>query len=175
MNFCSNCGTADLKREIPPGDNRLRIVCGNCGAIHYKNPKIVTGCLPVWKDKVLLCRRAIEPRKGYWNVPAGFMEMYETPVQGAAREVWEEALAKVANMKLHNIFTMKKFNHVYVQFLGDLVEGQFGVGEESLESRLFSEDEIPWSEIAFFSSKFALEKFFEDRRNGSKQVHLGEM
>lgn len=174
MNYCSNCGTDELKKEVPSGDNRLRIVCGKCGTVHYQNPKIIAGCLPIWDGKVLLCRRAIEPRKGYWNLPAGFMEIQETPEQGAAREVWEEAMAKVENLTLHNIFTMKKFHHVYVQFLGDLVNGEFGVGEESLESKLFGEEEIPWDEIAFSSSVFALKKYFEDRRNGAKQVHLGE-
>ncbi len=145
----------------------------NCNTIHYQNPKIITGCLPIWEDKVLLCKRAIEPRKGYWNVPAGFMEVAETAEEGAAREVWEEAEAKVNIWKLHTVFTFTKYAHVYVQFLGDLIEGKYGVGEESLETRLFTEQEIPWSEMAFESSVFALKKFFEDRAKGVYESHIG--
>ncbi|MEO1258359.1 MAG: NUDIX hydrolase [Bacteroidota bacterium] len=173
MKYCSHCGSADLKKEIPPGDNRVRTVCGNCGTIHYHNPKIITGCLPVWENKVLLCRRAIEPRKGYWNVPAGFMELGESVEAGAAREVWEEAKAKVNIWGVHTIFTFTRFNHVYVQYLGELVDGKFGIGEESLEVKLFAEEEIPWKEIAFESSLFALKKYFEDRKNGERKVHSG--
>ena len=165
----------DLTRSVPPGDNRLRVVCTSCETVHYQNPKIIAGCLPVWEDKVLLCRRSIEPRKGYWNVPAGFMEIGETVEEGAIREVWEEAAAKVNILHVHTIFTFKKFHHVYVQFIGELVNGQFGVGEESLETRLFSEEEIPWDDIAFESSVFALEKFFEDRRSGTTNVHIGSV
>lgn len=170
MNFCSNCGSG-LKMEIPIGDNRLRSVCGNCTAIHYQNPKIIVGCLPIWENRVLLCKRSIEPRRGYWNVPAGFMEMEESVEIGAAREVWEEAEAKVSNMRLHTVFTYVKYNHVYLQFVGDLVDGKYGVGEESLDSQLFDEAEIPWENIAFPSSVFALEKFFEDRKNGGFGIH----
>ena len=175
MKFCSNCGSDELKKEVPAGDNRLRVVCGNCEVIHYKNPKIITGCLPVWKGQVLLCRRAIEPRKGYWNVPAGFMEIGESAEEGAAREVWEEAMAKVDIWGLHTVFTFTNFSHVYVQFLGELVDGKYGVGEESLEVKLFAEEEIPWGEMAFESSVFALQKFFEDRKKGIRQAHIGHV
>ena len=173
MKYCSQCGSGDLKKEIPQGDNRLRKVCGRCGTIHYTNPKIITGCLPVWDNKVLLCRRAIEPRKGFWNVPAGFMELGESVEEGAAREVWEEAEAKVNIWGVHTIFTFTRFSHVYVQYLGELVDGKFGIGKESLEVKLFAEEEIPWQEIAFESSVFALEKYFEDRKNGERKVHSG--
>ncbi len=176
MNFCSNCGSPNLLNVIPPDDNRLRTVCGQCGVIHYRNPKIVTGCLPLWEDKALLCRRAIEPGSGFWNIPAGFLELGETVEEGAKREVREEATAEVKLIGLHTIFTYTRFDHVYIQFLGELVGGSFGVGEESLESRLFTEAEIPWKEIAFESSVFALHRFFEDRKNGrSWKVHLGHI
>ena len=174
MNYCKNCGSP-LKREIPAGDNRLRSVCGKCAAVHYENPKIIGGCLPIWEGKVLLCRRAIEPRKGYWNVPAGFMEIGETVEAGAAREVWEEAEARVENLRLHTLFTFVKYNHVYLQFVADLVDGKFGAGVESLETRLFAEGEIPWDELAFASSEFALEKLFEDWKKGALGVHVGSI
>jgi len=173
MKFCSNCGSGQLNLEVPEKDNRPRNVCSSCGAIHYHNPKIITGCLPVWEGKVLLCKRAIEPRKGYWNVPAGFMEIGETAEEGAAREVWEEAEAKVEIWGLHTVFTFTRFAHVYIQFLGGLVDGAFGVGEESEDTRLFSEEEIPWKDIAFESSAFALRSFFEDRKNGVRKAHVG--
>lgn len=165
MNFCSNCGHKISFGEIPD-DNRPRFHCENCGTIHYQNPKIVTGCLPIWKDKVLLCRRAIEPRKGFWNVPGGYMENGETIEEGAKREVWEEALAKVNITSLHLVYDIPQINQVYVHFLGDLVNGEFGIGEESTEVRLFREDEIPWKEIAFSSSKRTLQLYFESRKNG---------
>ena len=173
MNFCSHCGSNELEQSIPPGDNRLRTVCRVCQTVHYENPKIIAGCLPVWEGKLLLCRRAIEPRKGLWNVPAGFMERGESVEEGAIREVWEEAEAVVRNLKLHNIFTFKRFHHVYVQFVGELVDGKFGVGMESTETRLFTEAEIPWSDIAFESSLFALRNYIADRANGNNKVHIG--
>ncbi|MBK8563149.1 MAG: NUDIX hydrolase [Saprospiraceae bacterium] len=175
MNYCSNCGAADLRTEVPKGDTRPRLVCGQCGDIHYRNPKIVAGCLPIWEDKVLLCRRAIEPRAGYWNVPAGFLELGETVEDGAMREVWEEAEAKVKIHGLQTVFTFTKYWHVYLQFVGELVDGKFGVGEESTESRLFSEEEVPWDEIAFESSRFALHRYFEDRKKGEIKLHIGSI
>lgn len=175
MNFCSHCGSADLSFRVPDGDNRPRFVCVNCGAIHYSNPKIVTGCLPVWGDQVLLCRRSIHPRRGYWNVPSGYLENGETVEEGAAREVWEEALAEVEITGLHAVFSIPHINQIYIHFLGDLKEGRYGVGEESLEVRLFGEEEIPWDEIAFTSSEFTLRRFFRDRREGAAGVHLGSM
>lgn len=173
INFCSQCGSDKLERIIPDGDHRLRVVCTNCQTIHYKNPRVIAGCLPVWEDKVLLCRRAIEPRLGFWNIPAGFLENGESVEDGAAREVWEEAAAKVNIERLLAVFTLLDFHHVYVHFVGELVHGAFGVGEESLETRLFSEEEIPWDDIAFISSRFALERFFEDRKLDRHLTHIG--
>jgi ADP-ribose pyrophosphatase YjhB (NUDIX family) len=173
MNFCSHCGSSELTTLVPPGENRHRLVCQRCGTIHYVNPKIITGCLPVWENKVLLCRRAIEPRLGLWNVPAGFLEIGETIEQGAAREVWEEAAAEVKIFGVLNVFTLLKYQMVYVHFWGELVNGAFGVGEESSETKLFSEAELHWQEIAFESSVFTLKKYFEDRRKGEQKVHIG--
>lgn len=173
MQFCSNCGSAQLQFRIPEGDNRERFVCSNCNTIHYQNPKLVVGCLPVWEDKVLLCRRAIAPAYGSWNIPSGYMENRETLAEGAKREVWEEAEAKVNIHYLATIYDIPRISQVYVQFVGELVEGKFGVGMESLDSQLFREEEIPWEEIAFTSSTFTLRNFFADRKAGTAQLHRG--
>ncbi|MCB0548458.1 MAG: NUDIX hydrolase [Phaeodactylibacter sp.] len=175
MNFCSHCGSARMEFRVPEGDNRPRYVCPDCDTIHYTNPKIVTGCLPVWENKVLLAQRAISPRLGYWNVPSGYMENGETVEQGAAREVWEETLARVRHLTLHAVFSIPHINQVYIHFLAELDTPDFGVGEESLAVRLFSEEEVPWGEIAFTSSVFTLKHFFSDRRQGRREVHMGVM
>lgn len=175
MNFCSNCGADDLRRSIPTGDNRMRIICGNCDTIHYSNPKIVTGCLPVWEDQVLLCKRAIEPCKGLWNIPAGYLENQETVEAGAKREVWEEAMAEVSINDVLTLYSIPHFNQVYVLFWGDLKDKQFGVGVESLDVRLFYENEIPWDDIAFTSSTFALKCYFDDRKKMYHQTHIGSV
>lgn len=173
MNFCSHCGSDQLQFIIPPGDNRRRFVCSNCKTIHYSNPTIVAGCLPIWEGKVLLAKRAIEPRKGYWNVPSGYMENGETVEEGATREVWEEAEAKIDLIGIHALYNIPHINQVYIHFLGHLVDGKYGIGEESEEVQLFAEEEIPWEDIAFTSSIFTLKSFFEDRKKGTRQVHIG--
>lgn len=173
MNFCSNCGSDQLNFIIPTGDNRPRHVCPQCDTIHYSNPKIITGCLPIWENQVLLCKRAIEPRKGYWNIPAGFMENGEAVEDGAKREVWEEAEANVNILGTLAIYSIPQINQVYVIFLGELQNLNFGIGEESLEVQLFTEEAIPWQDIAFYSSGFALKKYFEDRKKGIHQTHIG--
>jgi hypothetical protein len=148
MNFCSSCGSA-VTRQVPAGDNRERAVCPDCGTVHYQNPLLVVGCVVESEGKILLCKRSIEPRYGYWTIPAGFMELGETLAGGAARETLEEV------------------------FCGKLVGG-YGVGEESLDTRLFSEDEIPWDDLAFHSGRFALEKYLEDRGKNNG-VHFHEL
>lgn len=171
MNFCSHCGHTISFGAIP-NDSHPRFHCTNCNTIHYQNPKIIAGCVVVHEDKVLLCRRAIEPRIGFWNVPGGYLENKETVEEGAAREVWEEALAKVTISSLHLVFSIPQINQVYMLFLADLNGESFGIGEESLEVQLFSEDEIPWNEIAFSSSTKALKYYFEDRKKGKFITHL---
>jgi ADP-ribose pyrophosphatase YjhB (NUDIX family) len=173
MNFCSNCGSNTIELLIPEGDNRERHVCSNCDTIHYQNPNIVAGCLPIWEDKVLLCRRAIEPRHGFWNIPSGYLENGESVEDGALREVWEEAAAKVEIDYLITLYSLSKINQIYLQFVGELVDGKFGVGEESLECALFTEETIPWDEMAFTSSTFTLRRYFEARRKGKKVLHRG--
>ena len=151
----------------------MRYVCKNCETIHYSNPNIITGCLPVWEDKVLLCKRAIAPRIGYWNIPGGFLENGEKVEEGAMREVWEEAEAKVKILGVHTIYSLPSVNQIYIHFLSELIRPEFGPGPESLEVELFSESEVPWEEIAFSSSMFALKRYFEDQKKGIRQVHLG--
>ena len=163
MKFCSHCGSA-VSQLIPQGDNRLRHVCGQCQTIHYQNPRIVAGCLPVWGEQVLMCRRAIEPRRGYWTLPAGFMENGETLEQAAMRETEEEACARVRNLHLYTLFDLPHISQVYMLFRAELVDLQFAAGEESLDVQLFHESEIPWSELAFPTIGRTLEYFFADRK-----------
>lgn len=171
MKFCTGCGnTVELK--IPNGDDRERFVCTSCEYIHYVNPRVIVGCLPVYEGKVLLCKRAIEPRLGYWTLPAGFMENGETTPQGAARETWEEARAKVSKLELYRIFDVPYISQVYMFYRCDLDDGEFGVGPESLETGLYAEDEIPWSEIAFPVVREALTEYFEDARQGHYPVRV---
>ncbi|CAH1000298.1 hypothetical protein LEM8419_01449 [Neolewinella maritima] len=171
MNFCSNCGSADLSYQQPAGDTHQRHVCEACQTIHYRNPKVVTGCLPVWEDKVLLCRRAIEPAYGLWNVPSGYLENGESVRAGAKREVQEEALAEVRLDYLITLYDIERINQVYLQYVGHLIEGRFGVGEESLDAQLFTEENVPWDEIAFTSSEFTLRNYFHDRSIPRKLLH----
>lgn len=171
MNYCPHCGSSKLESRIPTGDTHPRLVCRNCLTIHYQNPKVVTGCLPVWEDKVLLCRRAIEPAYGLWNVPSGYLENGESVADGARREVWEEAVARVDLDYLITLYNIERINQVYLQYVGQLVNGEYAVGEESLECRLFTEKAIPWEEIAFTSSAYTLHNYFRDRQRGTKQLH----
>lgn len=173
MKYCSNCGAPSPVLEIPEGDTRPRYVCKRCHTIHYSNPNVVAGCLPLWKGQVLLCRRAIPPREGYWNVPSGYLENGETVEEGAMREVWEEAEARVDILGVHALYSLPHINQIYIHFLAELKDGAFGVGPESSECRLFKEEEIPWDEIAFTSSVFSLRRFFADRKAGAQNTHLG--
>lgn len=169
MKHCSRCGSL-VREKIPDGDNRLRWVCDECNAVHYRNPRIVVGCVAERDGRVLLCRRAIEPRYGFWTVPAGFMELGETMEQGAARETLEEACAEVEIGRMFASVDVIQAGQVHIFFAATLL-ADFAAGHESLEAALFSEHEIPWDEIAFRSGKFALQKFFADagQNNG---VHM---
>ncbi|MDN7961925.1 NUDIX hydrolase [Burkholderia multivorans] len=174
MKFCSVCGHEVIAR-IPQGDNRERFVCDHCGTIHYQNPRNVVGTVPVWGEQVLLCRRAIEPRYGFWTLPAGFMEMGETTAEAAARETLEEAGARV---EVQNLFTRLNVPHVHqvhLFYLARLVDPEFEAGEESLEVKLFDEADIPWDEIAFPTVSQTLRFFFADRATGDYGVHTGDI
>ena len=170
MKFCSECGHT-VSERIPEGDNRLRFVCDECRTIHYRNPNIVAGTLPVWEDKVLLCKRAIEPRYGTWTLPAGFMELGETMEQAALRESEEEDRAFVKIDEFYYLFSLPHVNQVYVMYRAQLLDLDFCAGEESLEVRLFTEQEIPWGELAFRTIHYTLEKYFADRRRGHFAVY----
>lgn len=165
MKFCNQCG-ASLSLLVPEGDDRKRHVCEACGTIHYVNPRIVAGCLPVFEDRVLLCRRAIHPRKGYWTLPAGFMENGETLEQAASRETLEEACASVELDALYTVFSLPHISQVYVFFRARLPKPDFSAGTESLEVALFSEEEIPWDDLAFPTMTDTLRYYFEDRKTG---------
>jgi len=171
MNFCVICGHKTTEK-IPLGDHQLRRVCTDCGNIHYINPKVICGALVLFENKVLMCRRAIEPRYGLWTLPAGYMELFETMEQGAARETREEAEAEIDIEQLYCMYNIPRIGQIYVLFKANLINGQFGAGEETIESRLFSEDEIPWSELAFPSVEHTLRHYFEDRKTSQFQMHL---
>ena len=174
MKYCSKCGQ-QVEIKVPAGDNRQRAVCPACATVHYENPRMVLGCIPVWGDQILLCRRAIEPRHGFWTVPAGFMENDESLAQAAARETWEEALAEVEIGELHAVVDVVHARQVHIFFRAQLRTKQFGAGDESLETKLFYEKDIPWQDIAFPSTTFALKTFLADRANGNTQVHRIEL
>jgi len=174
MKYCCHCG-APVELKIPAGDDRDRYVCTDCAAVHYQNPNIVAGCIPVWNDQVLLCKRAIEPRYGLWTLPAGFMEMGETTVEAALRETLEEARARVIIEDLYVILNLPNVNQVYMMFRARLQDLDFGPGSESLEVRLYREAEIPWDQMAFPTIRHTLEMYFQDRRRGEYPLRMGDI
>ena len=174
MNFCSQCG-GPLVKKIPEGDNRERHLCGDCGTVHYQNPKIVTGSIPEWENRILLCRRAISPRYGYWTLPAGFLENGETSSEGAVRETLEEAKARIEVTSLYATFSLPHIDQVYLMFRARLLELDFGPGEESLEVALFEESGIPWDELAFPVIAETLKLYFVDRANNVSGNHVGDI
>lgn len=172
MKYCSTCGV-QVVVKIPLGDNLPRFVCERCNTIHYQNPKIVVGCIPEWEEQILLCRRAIEPGHGLWTIPAGFMEKDETTKEAAARETMEEAKALVNVTSLFAVFSIPIVSQVYLIFRGTLHAPDFGVGQESLEVRMFKEQEIPWTNLAFQVVHEILKRYYEDRKRHEFQVHVG--
>ena len=174
INYCSSCG-AGVSLRIPPGDSLPRHVCDACGAIHYRNPRLVVGALPVWEDKVLLCRRAIEPRRGLWTLPAGFMENGETVAEAALRETREEANANISLGEMFTMISVPHISQVHVVYRATLVDLDFSAGEETLEVRLFGEQDIPWDEIAFRTIALTLRHYFDDRRAGTFRFHPGDL
>lgn len=171
MKFCSSCGNTVILR-IPAGDDRERFVCSSCEVIHYVNPRVIVGCVPVYEGRVLLCQRAIEPRKDYWTLPAGFMENGETSVQGAARETWEEARARVSNIDLYRVFDVPYISQIYMFYRCDLDDGAHAAGPESVATGLFSEQDVPWDSIAFPVVTQTLREFFSDVAAGQYPVRV---
>lgn len=171
MNYCSDCGRPVTLR-IPAGDHLARHVCTACGTVHYRNPKVITGCVPEWEDgRILMCRRAIEPRLGRWTFPAGFLELGETSAEGAAREALEEAQAEVAIGALFVVINVPYVSQVYLIHRARLKAPRFGPTLESSEAVLMREDEIPWDEIAFPTIWHSLKFFFADRASGAAGIH----
>src|SRR3546814_696718 len=168
--FCSQCG-APITLCIPPDDNRKQAVCNNCGAVHYQNPRNVVGVLPVWKDKILLCRRAIEPRYNTWTLPAGFMELGETTAQGAMRETQEEAGAQIRLGPLYTLIDVPHAEQVHFFYLAEVLSEELYPGPESLEAAFFSVDDIPWSELAFRTIITTLEHYVADSKTGAFPFH----
>lgn len=171
IKHCRNCGSAVVYRIPDDGDTRERAVCPACDTIHYENPLNVVGTVPHWGDKVLLCKRNIEPRWGKWTLPAGFMELGETTIEGAARETAEEAGAQIEMQGLITVMSVPRVSQVHLFYLARLLSDRFEPGHETIEARLFSEEEIPWEEIAFRTVKETLVHYFEDRRKGAFSVH----
>ncbi|KAA3617525.1 MAG: NUDIX domain-containing protein [Calditrichaeota bacterium] len=174
MKYCSNCGNR-VSLKIPEGDTHARFVCDNCHVIHYQNPRMVVGCLPIWDDKILICKRAIEPKYGLWTLPAGFMENGETVEEGALRETLEESGAEVKIERLHSLYSLPQANQVYAIYLANMTSAYFDPGTESLECKLITVDQIPWDEIAFTAIKFSLKKYVENLTLKSKSTFLGRL
>ena len=174
MNYCSNCGSP-VVLKVPEGDYLPRHVCGNCGAIHYQNPKVVVGSVPVYDGRILICKRGIEPRVGYWTIPAGFMENDETLEAGAAREAVEEARIQVEIGSLLLLANVTSARQVHVFFRSRMLTPDFGITHESTEVRLVDERDIPWNDLAFPSTEYALRRFVEDRAAGVERHHVAEM
>jgi len=172
MKFCSQCG-ARVELRIPEGDTLPRFVCGSCHTIHYQNPRMIVGCIPEWEDRILLCRRGIEPRYGLWTVPAGFMENGETTYQGAVRETLEEANARIEIGALYALYNIPHISQVYILFRARLLDLDFKAGAETLEVRLFAESEVPWDQIAFATVRNTLTRYYGDRRSGEYKFHMG--
>ena len=170
MNYCTQCGT-HVELRIPEGDSHLRHVCPQCGEIHYQNPKVIVGCIAEWEQRILLCRRAIEPCYGLWTLPAGFMENGESTTQAALRETYEEACARVSIERLFALINIPHISQVHLFYRARLLDTNFGAGEESLETQLFAEDEIPWHELAFSSVDQCLKAYLRDRRTGRFEFH----
>jgi ADP-ribose pyrophosphatase YjhB (NUDIX family) len=174
MKFCSNCAAPVVKR-VPPGDSLPRWVCDACGEIHYQNPKLVVGALPEWEGRLLLCRRAIEPRYGYWTLPAGFMENDETAAQAALRETLEEAGAHIELLAPFSMISVPYVNQVHRVYRARLLDLEFNPGEESLEVALVEEAQVPWKDIAFRTVGLTLKHWYADRKAGSFGFHAEDI
>ena len=170
MKFCSHCGSDKIVKEIPKYDHRARHTCSSCGKIFYENPRVVVGTIPIFENKVLLAKRGIEPQKGKWNLPAGFLEMDETSKEGAIRETIEETNAEISDLSIHTIFQSDS-NHLYILFLANLKNDNFSTTAESTEIEFFDLENIPWDELAFTSNTFALKSLISKEKN-TDDIHF---
>jgi ADP-ribose pyrophosphatase YjhB (NUDIX family) len=173
-NYCIHCG-GSLGIVVPEGDDRPRNVCPDCGRIHYRNPKVVVGCIADWNDQILLCQRAIEPRLGKWTLPAGYLEEGESVVNGAIRETYEEAEARVEELTPFGLFNLTFVSQIYIMFRARLIGGHFGKGPESKDVRLFGERDVPWDDLAFSVMRETLRRYFRDRGAGQFQFHMSDI
>ena len=174
IEHCQVCGTR-VEHRVPDDDNRERAVCPACHHVHYVNPLNVVGTLPVWEDKVLLYRRNIEPRKGFWTLPAGFMELGESTEEGAARETDEEAGAHIEMQGLYCVINVLTAGQVHFFYRARLLDTDFAPGPETIEAQLFSEKDIPWNELAFRTVRMTLEKYYAVRVSGQFGVHCADI
>jgi ADP-ribose pyrophosphatase YjhB (NUDIX family) len=174
IKHCRVCGTTVAYR-VPADDNRERAVCTACNEVHYENPINVVGTVPVWGEQVLLCRRNIEPRHGFWTLPAGFLELGESTAAGAERETVEEAGANIELQDLFTVLNVVRAGQLHLFYRARLLDTSLAPGPETIEARLFREDEVPWDELAFRTVRLTLEHFFADRRRGSFAVHVGDI
>ena len=174
IKHCRACGSP-VHYVTPADDNRERATCTVCATVHYENPLNVVGTLPVWNDKVLLCRRNIEPRHGFWTLPAGFMELGETTEQGAIRETEEEAGARVELQGLYTLLNVARVGQLHLFYRARLLDTDFAPGPETIEAQLFSEAEVPWDELAFRTVRETLKHYFEDRRQGQYGLHCSDI
>jgi ADP-ribose pyrophosphatase YjhB (NUDIX family) len=174
IQHCRRCG-ARVEYRVPEGDNRERAVCTACGEIHYENPINVVGTVPVWGELVLLCRRNIEPRYGLWTLPAGFLELGESTADGARRETVEEAGANIELGALFTVLNVVRVGQLHLFYLARMLDTGLAPGPETIEARLFREDDLPWDRIAFRTVRQTLEHYFADRRAGRFDVHVGDV
>jgi len=174
IKHCRECGTA-VAYQVPAEDNRERATCPACGTVHYENPLNVVGTIPYWEDRVLLCRRNIEPRRGLWTLPAGFMELGETTAEGALRETIEEAGARVDMGGLFTVLNIVRAGQVHLFYLAQLLDTRFDPGPETIEAALFTEAQIPWDELAFRTTRVTLERYFADVRRGQFAIHCADI
>jgi ADP-ribose pyrophosphatase YjhB (NUDIX family) len=174
IKHCRECGTA-VVYQVPVDDNRERAVCPACMTVHYENPLNVVGTVPAWGDQVLLCRRNIEPQRGLWTLPAGFMELGETTAEGALRETIEEAGARVEMGELFTVLNIVRAGQVHFFYRARLLDTHFDPGPETIEAELFTEARIPWHELAFRTTRVTLERYFEDLRRGQFGMHYADI
>jgi ADP-ribose pyrophosphatase YjhB (NUDIX family) len=172
MRFCPSCGVL-VELRVPAGDDRERHVCPACATVHYHNPKVVVGSVCTLGDRLLLCRRAIEPRLGYWTIPAGYLELGESAEAGALREAWEEARARIELEGLLAVYSVERIGQVQLLYRARLLHADVAAGPESLEVRLLGWDEIPWADLAFPTVRWILEHALSLRGHGGPLVTVG--